>query len=104
MTKNKITLITCILLGLALIATAVLLILKKPASDGGKNFEDEPVATPTPTEIVHPDAKTIRLTLPAVAPIDEWNRRKFNEALYQDGHNFPRVNHLLHNAYNHMLS
>ena len=88
MTKNKITLITCILLGLALIATAVLLILKKPASDGGKNFEDEPVATPTPTEIVHPDAKTIRLTLPAIAPIDEWNRRKFNEALYQDGHKY----------------
>ena len=82
--KNKIKLAAGILLGLALIAVAVVLILKKPASEEKKPesdpFADTPVATatPFPTEIVHEDAKTIRLTLPAFAPIDEWNRRKFN--------------------------
>ena len=92
--KNKIKLAAGILLGLALIAVAVVLILKKPASEEKKPesdpFADAPVATatPFPTEIVHEDAKTIRLTLPTLAQVDEWNRRKFNEALYQDGHKY----------------
>ena len=92
MKKNKIILAAGILLGLAIIAVAVVLILKKPGSDKKKTTDptstDIPVATPTPTEVVHEDAKTIRLTLPTFAQIDEWNRRKFNEALYQDGHKY----------------
>lgn len=90
--KNKIKLAAGILLGLAIIAVAVVLILKKPGSEKKKTTDptptDIPVATPTPTEVVHEDAKTIRLTLPHFVPVNEQNRRKFNEALYRDGHKY----------------